>query len=60
MAKYLSQEWLDLGKSAVNNNSEFRRLAKGIKLTIYHVIKDFRIEEQCTFGQLFGMESVLK
>ena len=40
MAKYLSQDWLDLGRIAVNNNEEFRKLGKNLNLTIYHVISD--------------------
>jgi len=40
MADYLSQEWLDLGKAAINENVEFRRVAEGMNLTIIHVITD--------------------
>ncbi len=38
MVKYLTQEWLDLGKFAVNNNEKFREIAKGLNLVIYHII----------------------
>ncbi len=40
MVKYLSQDWLELGRIAVNSNEEFRRLAKNLNLTIYHIITD--------------------
>lgn len=40
MAKYLSQEWLEVGKRAVNGNEDFRKIAKGMNLTIYHVIEE--------------------
>ncbi len=40
MVKYLTQEWLNLGKVAVNSNAEFRKVAKGMDLTIYHVITE--------------------
>ena len=40
MTKYLSQAWLELGRAAVNRNEEFRKLAKNLNLTIYHVILD--------------------
>jgi hypothetical protein len=39
MAKYLSREWLELGKQAVNRNVDFRKIAKDMNLTIYHVIE---------------------
>jgi putative sterol carrier protein len=40
MAKYLSLEWLELGRAAVNANAEFREVAKGMSLTISHVITE--------------------
>ena len=38
MVVYLTQEWLDRGKVAVNSNAEFRKIAQGMNLTIIHVI----------------------
>ena len=40
MVKYLSQDWLDLGRIALNSNEDFRKLAKNLNLTIYHIISD--------------------
>ena len=38
--KYLSKEWLEAGRLAVNNSMEFSELAKDMNLTIYHVITE--------------------
>ena len=40
MVKYLSEEWLEIGRTAVNNNEKFREIAKGMNLVIYHIITD--------------------
>jgi len=54
LVKYLSQEWLDLGKKAVNENEEFRKLAKGMNLTINHVITDVPQRGTVCFWSTFG------
>ncbi|MHA1263726.1 MAG: hypothetical protein ACTSRS_00670 [Candidatus Helarchaeota archaeon] len=38
MSQYLSEAWLELGRKAINANTEFQRIAKGMNLIISHKI----------------------
>ncbi|MHA1130226.1 MAG: hypothetical protein ACTSQI_15245 [Candidatus Helarchaeota archaeon] len=53
MVKYLSQEWLDLGRIALNANGEFRRIARDMNLTIYHVITEIPNRGRVYFWSTF-------
>jgi len=50
---YLSQDWLDLGKAAINENAEFRKYAGGMNLTIIHVITDVPDRDTVYFWSIF-------
>jgi len=50
---YLTQEWLDRGKAAVNSHAEFRKIAQDMNLTIYHVITEVPIQGTVYFWSAF-------
>jgi hypothetical protein len=52
-ANYLTQEWLDRGKAAVNGNAKFRQIAQGMNLTIIHVITEVPTQGTVYFWSTF-------
>ena len=50
---YLTQEWLDRGKAAVNGHTEFRKIAQGMNLTIIHVITEVPTQGTVYFWSTF-------
>lgn len=38
MPKYLSKEWLELGRNAINGNEEFVKVAKGFSASFLHTV----------------------
>jgi hypothetical protein len=53
LVDYLSQEWLELGKQAINENAEFRKFAEGMNLTIIHVITNIPNRDTIYFWSTF-------
>jgi hypothetical protein len=39
LSQYLSKEWLELGRKAINAHEDFRRIARGMTLIISHRIR---------------------
>lgn len=53
MSEYLSQEWLELGRKAINASTKFRKIAKGMSLVISHRIVKGLNKKELAFWSTF-------